>query len=354
MTRRRARPRGFTLIELLVVIAIIALLIGILLPALGEARKTARLTVCLANMQQLGIATQSYAADFQDRLFSFTWKPGETYAFGGGQVTMPTGPAAATTCASYQAIDILHRRADRTGIGVPGSWIPHVLYTHLVLQDYLAARLPEPLVVCPEDKNRQNWQKDPINLHDQGFWLPLQETPVKGTTERWPYSSSYQIIPASYDRSPVSGRITQQLGSHRFYTVDGAVLGGKKLGDVTFPGNKVQMHDSHQRHMSNKGPRYFAYTDARVPLLFFDGSVRVEITDDSNWGWSPRQPTAGGTAGYTRFTYAPSLWEGPPPVGTERIVTAHYRYTRDGLAGIDFGGWEVSTGQPEVYGPGGP
>src|SRR5690606_26351009 len=79
MTTRRTRitredPRAFTLIELLVVIAIIALLIGILLPALGEARKTARTVLCMANMQQMGVATQSYAADYQDRLFSFTWK----------------------------------------------------------------------------------------------------------------------------------------------------------------------------------------------------------------------------------------------------------------------------------------
>lgn len=64
--------KKFTLIELLIVVAIIAILAGMLLPALNKARDKARTTTCVANQKQLSLFADMYANDFNDQLLLCT------------------------------------------------------------------------------------------------------------------------------------------------------------------------------------------------------------------------------------------------------------------------------------------
>ncbi len=81
---KKHRVRAFTVIELLVVVSIIALLVGILLPAIGKARDQARMTISQANLRNLGTAHASYAAEWGDRQLTYIADNAGAYGNGSG------------------------------------------------------------------------------------------------------------------------------------------------------------------------------------------------------------------------------------------------------------------------------
>ena len=121
---------GFTLIEQLVVIAIIALLIGILLPALGKARNAGRALSCLSNMRQMEIAHTMYAIDNDEALVRANLSH--------GGVTHGDHPAWFVTLREYYGTELVARSPLDQSI----HWGPYPL--------------GEPIPGAPNEQRRQS------------------------------------------------------------------------------------------------------------------------------------------------------------------------------------------------------
>jgi prepilin-type N-terminal cleavage/methylation domain-containing protein len=375
------RPRGFTIVELLVVVSIIALLVGILLPAIGKAREQAQLTRSQANIKQIGTGVVTYAAEFNDRQPTFINDNISTYgnytpsasgqAFnnynaqaGGPHPSMTLGygrngaapiiwfygppPNANATVVPFQPIVF-----SGAGQGFGAFRIPNAR----AISAYINGRFYDPVFYAPKDTAVMNSIETLLGHADE---FPIIAGAPSGTV-RW---SSYCFSAAAMFNPMVMGKNI----NNGFYNDPWTLASGFRspgMSQATFSSLKTHILEHHLLQNRKKechpnvvnGPYegcqpYFfngAFNSAPV-ALFYDGHVSaagqtdsieanarmVAQTGQANHGlWSLN--TALGPNANQGGTYGDELNNGYyMNLCSDFSSTSYHVLTIDGIKGRDF------------------
>ena len=300
---KRKPGKGFTIIELLVVVSIIALLIGILLPAIGKARDNARVNVSKNNLRQLGIAHKTYASDWADRHITVTRDNLGLYegdvslynsqVYGGGTGLEVHPPILAgwgyTQGGSYVPWAYWTTSSNNImfqAINFPGppndcsvcdgwGWFRFVVNAK-PFSDYMNGRYQDPVFYAPKDRSVLDEIEPCFEIPGEFVAYPEDCNPA------W---SSYALSPAGLYSPQVFSR---NKNTDEYWHAPWELPSGYKVpsfGQVRYPTLKTHMLE-HQWLQNMKvpcndsftgcEPYYFNHSFASSPVtLFYDGSTRM-------------------------------------------------------------------------------
>ncbi len=348
-----ARSRAFAMVELVVVIAIAAVLLALCLLAIERNRRQASVRGDVSRLRLIGQASAIYSADFQDRLFTFSWRPGEVPVTPNAQLAAACAQLPGTSggddqhAAVLQHLDLVSQLTDLRLIQPTPSlaatdFTPYVRYSHLVLAYYVGEPLPSEVFISQADAHRNAWVADPESylLDPQGgAYRPPTTASRFEDLWRWALSSSFQIGASHYAPDFGPPRTVSRIVNNALWRMptDPGLLGRRSMSEVAIPSAKVMMFDEYDRYTGPHG-QYFGLRTARSIVSFYDGHVQRLPTRESDFGFDPNQPWVGSTK-----PDAPSVYyqcqpiKGWDPYGSQsQRVPVYYDQTRDGLQGVDY------------------
>lgn len=370
--RTKNKP-AFTVIELLVVVSIIALLVGILLPAIATARDQGKFMVSASNLRNLGIAHAAYASGHNDRQLTFVVDSIANYGPTAGvafaeyaerygpvhpNLVMGSGPGYGQEEGEY--ILWQYYLDGTTGhhawAGNPIDWgnssngFGQFRFGHQLraFSPYLTGRYYDPIYWAPKDVYLWDIVKDGFEAPWQFWSIPADD----GTSGSVLYVSSYCLSPAAM-YSPDTFRYDEETG--RTFKDAWDMPGGLRCPSATqalYPALKTHMLEHHwlqsQRAPCNPGfesagtfegceSYYFNHSwESHPATLFFDGHVA------SN---GVREAMRADGRHVAQVGYG--LWSRDTPFGEDgyfisysydRAATSYHILTTDGIRGRDFVG----------------
>ncbi|MGI9013045.1 MAG: type II secretion system protein [Phycisphaerales bacterium] len=338
--------RGFTLVELLVVISIIALLIGILLPAIGKARDSSKVTISLTNLKNFGTAHATYSSEWNGRQWT-TCPDDLSIKISGYQMDYSANPVIPRVPLGFDQDGNFY--ATGRGWAIQPMW-----YTSNCSLGSFRAFHTQPFNHYLNDK-----------VYDRIFWAPKDYTinenifEFQANPSQWPggstpfYFSTYcssvaaQVSPDVY-RGGIQGpsqRAKDLPAGHR----------APNYGSCLYPDLKTHMLEHYwlQRNPSESIPNtsgvpwfFNMGPDSSPATLFYDGHARLmsvreavassrrviaQAGNNTAFALDADDPACFGSSGYFE-NYAYN--------GATTEINSYHVFTRDGIRGRD------TTGSP--------
>jgi prepilin-type N-terminal cleavage/methylation domain-containing protein len=356
------KSHGFTIVELLVVVSIIAVLVGLLLPAVGKAREQAQLTKSQANVKQIGTALVTYGAEYNDRQLTYVTDNLSKYG--------TNGPTAVTNYGNQTGYDhppviLGYGQGGIWGyflgpdFGTNGNWVTITpidfsslfgsfrLVNGRQLNTYVNGRFYDPTFYAPKDTAV-------ISSVEIAFDHPDEFVNLPGSV----LYSSYILSPAAMFNPDV---LSKNKNTGNYYTDPFSLVTGFRcpsFSQVAFPDLKTHVIEHHWLQNRKKicnnffaggpydgcQPFFFNGSWDSAPVsLMYDGHVEqggmreatdacariVQQSDDGSGLWSIHTPAGGGYPDFSPGGYYQAA-------ALDWTSVSNHIFTKDGCMGRDY------------------